>query len=77
MTGGGQVPNAAANDEVAFGFNAQSNSQGTKGNCNAVDKAPAVNIHVKCLDVTSLVVNGTHATFFGDATVIAQRPLTD
>jgi hypothetical protein len=53
--------------EPSFGFNAQSDLEDAKGNCNVIDH-PA-NLHIKCLTVDSLVVAGTHATFFGQATV--------
>jgi hypothetical protein len=68
-TGGGQVLNAAGNDKIAFGFNAKSTSNGLQGNCTVVDPSPATNVKIKCLDVTSLVQTGTHATVFGNATV--------
>jgi hypothetical protein len=68
VTGGGQVFNATNTDQVAFGFNAK-NSNGTpKGECNLVDPTGA-NTKIKCLDVTALVESGTHATFFGNATI--------
>jgi hypothetical protein len=70
VTGGGQVPNATNTDQDAFGFNAQNNSTGPKGECTVVD--PSANKKVKCIDVTALLVSGTHATFFGDATVNGQ-----
>jgi hypothetical protein len=71
VTGGGQVPSSTdANTKVAFGFTAQSKSGGTpKGNCSVVDQSPARNIIIKCVDVTALVQSGTHATFYGNATV--------
>jgi hypothetical protein len=67
VTGGGQIPNAAGNDQNAFGFNAKSDQSGVKGNCNLVD--PSTNTKVKCLEVTSLVQTGTHATLFGTAEI--------
>ena len=70
VTGGGQVPNATGNDQDAFGFTAKNDSRGPKGECTVVDPSPSRKI--KCLDVTALVVSGTHATFFGDATVNGQ-----
>lgn len=66
VTGGGQVPGAATGD-VAFGFNAKSDQNGTNGNCTVVD--PATDTQVKCLNVTVLTRSGTHATLFGNATV--------
>jgi hypothetical protein len=68
-TGGGQILNGAGNDKIAFGYNAKSFSDGPKGNCSVVDPSPTTNVKIKCLDVTSLVQSGTHATFFGNATV--------
>ena len=68
-TGGGQVFNAAGNDKIAFGYNAKSADNGLQGNCTVVDPSPTTNMKIKCLDVTSLVQSGTHATFFGNATV--------
>lgn len=68
-TGGGQVLNGVGSDKVAFGYNAQSSGNGLKGNCEVVDPTPARNLKIKCLDVTSLAISGTHATFFGNATV--------
>ncbi len=53
-------------DKVTFGFNAQSDGTTTKGNCNVIDHDQGV--HIKCENVTTLVVTGTHATFFGSAT---------
>ena len=67
VTGGGQVMNAVANDQVAFGFNAKSSSTGIKGECTVVD--PSTNTKLKCLDATILTQSGTHGTFFGNATV--------
>ena len=67
VTGGGQAP--ALDGRIAFGFNAQNRQSGPKGNCDVVDATS--NVHVKCLSVTSLVVAGTHATFFGSATINA------
>jgi len=65
VTGGGQVP--AALGSIAFGFNAKSTDLGVKGNCNVVDRAAGV--HIKCLEVSSLVRTGTHATLFGPGTI--------
>lgn len=70
VTGGGQIPDPSdPSYDVAFGFNAQSKNGSLVGTCNVVDQSPAKNIHIKCLDVTSLVDTGSHATFFGNATV--------
>jgi hypothetical protein len=67
VTGGGQVNNAAGNDQIAFGFNAKSDSNGVKGECTVVD--PSTGTKIKCTAVTSLVQTGTYATLFGQATV--------
>lgn len=69
VTGGGHVLNPSDGEEVAFGFNAKSDSKGLKGNCTVVDKAPARNVKIKCLTVDSLVQSGNSATFFGQADV--------
>ena len=69
VTGGGHVLNPQDNEEVAFGFTAKSTANGLIGECTGVDKAPARNVKIKCLSVTTLVVSGTSATFFGQATV--------
>jgi hypothetical protein len=69
VTGGGQIPNASGSAKIAFGFTAKSDDKGIKGECSVVDIAPATNIKIKCTDVTNLVVSGTHATLFGNATV--------
>ena len=66
VTGGGQAATPPA-EEIAFGFNAKSSDGSLKGHCNVIDRASAV--HIKCLDVTSLVLAGTHATVFGNATI--------
>ncbi len=67
VTGGGYIPSVDLIDTIAFGFNAKSQSDGFHGNCNVIDHA--LDVQVKCLDVSSLVQAGTHATFFGNATV--------
>lgn len=69
VTGGGYILDPLDNEKVSFGFNAQSTSNGLKGNCTIVDAAPARNVKIKCLTVTSLVQTATHATFFGQAEV--------
>jgi hypothetical protein len=61
-TGGGQVP-----AETTFGFTAKSDASGVKGNCTVIDRV--ANTMVKCTDATSYIQSGTHATFFGHATV--------
>ena len=57
----------AATGQVAFGFDAKGDGAVFHGECNVVDRLAGV--RVKCLDVTSLVVVGTHARFRGNATV--------
>jgi hypothetical protein len=68
-TGGGQILNAAGDDKIAFGFNAKSDGGTVKGNCTLVDPSAERNLKIKCLDVSTLVQGGTHATFFGRAEV--------
>lgn len=67
VTGGGQIGHAQGADEIVFGFNVQSIGNGLKGNCNLIDRGTG--IRIKCLDVTTLVQSGTHATFFGRAEI--------
>lgn len=45
----------------------KANASGVKGNCTVIDRI--ANTMVKCIDATSYVQSGTHATFFGHATV--------
>ncbi len=66
VTGGGQILSAAKGG-VAFGFTARATASAADGRCSVVD--PTVDVHVKCLDVTTLVVTATHATFAGRAEV--------
>jgi hypothetical protein len=67
ITGGGHAPSADGSDEIAFGFNAKSDADGPRGNGNAIDQAAGV--HIKCVEVTSLIISGTHATIFGNGTI--------
>jgi hypothetical protein len=60
VNGGGEVPQAK------FTLEAKSDGNTAKGTCRVVDQATGRTI--KCLDVTSLVVSGNHATFYGNAT---------
>jgi hypothetical protein len=69
VTGGGQIENAEGDPSVAFGFNAKSGPSGLSGNCSTVDITPVRNVKIKCTSVTSLVISGSHATIFGEATV--------
>ena len=61
ITGGGHVLH------VAFGFNAKSDGIVFRGDCNVVDRI--ADVRVNCLDVTGILVVGTHATIRGNATV--------
>ncbi|HJU42907.1 MAG TPA: post-COAP-1 domain-containing protein [Vicinamibacterales bacterium] len=67
VTGGGGILHGLTIDGVRFGFNAQLGDDGLtpKGRGNVIDHT--ADIHIKLLDVTTLVVAGTHATFFGNA----------
>lgn len=67
VTGGGQTAGASEVESIAFGFNAKSSEGGFKGNCNVVDRTASV--HIKCIDVISLVRSGNSATIFGNATI--------
>jgi hypothetical protein len=69
VTGGGHVIDAAENQKVAFGFNAQSSSNGFKGNCTVVDIATSRSVKIKCLDVTTLIQTSTSATIYGHAEI--------
>ena len=66
VTGGGQIVPAAGAQEVSFGLEAKSAAK-LQASCSVVD--PALDVHVKCVDATTLVESPTHATFFGNATV--------
>jgi hypothetical protein len=59
-TGGGKIAL-----DVTFGFTAV--RKDLKGNCDVVDHA--LDVHVKCLDVTSYAQFANQATFRGQATV--------
>jgi hypothetical protein len=67
VTGGGWIAEDPLGIRVSFGFNAQAGDDGPKGNCNVIDHPTKT--HIKCVSVDVLVVAGTHATFFGEATV--------
>ena len=67
VTGGGQTLHGAIVSGLTFGFNAFSNGVTTKGQCNTVDQH--ANVHIKCVDVTTLVETPTHATFFNNASI--------
>jgi hypothetical protein len=66
VTGGGWIFKPASVEMVSFGFNAQKTRTGLNGNCNVIDHE--TNAQIRCLSVDSLVIVGTHATFFGHAT---------
>ena len=66
VTGGGQIVPVGGTEEVSFGLEGKGVTK-LSGTCSVIDHALAV--HVKCLDVTALVVTATHATFFGEATL--------
>jgi hypothetical protein len=61
-TGGGQIPT-----DVTFGFTAQSDQNGVKGNCTVIDRT--TNTMVKCLDAMTYFQTNSHATFTGNATI--------
>jgi hypothetical protein len=66
VTGGGGILHGTTINGVTFGFNAQRTPNGTlHGQGNAIDHR--ANVRIKILTVETLVVVGTHATFFGDA----------
>jgi hypothetical protein len=65
VTGGGWIPKDG--DRVFFGFHAESDGVLTMGGCNVIDRATMT--HIRCTTVDTLVVEGTHATLFGNATV--------
>jgi hypothetical protein len=67
VTGGGQVYDSTRSNKIAFGFTAKSDNKGVHGECSVVD--PSTDTKMKCTDATTMVGSGTHATFFGDATV--------
>jgi hypothetical protein len=67
VTGGGQTAAAAEVESIAFGFDTTSSEGGLKGNCNVVDRTASV--HIKCIDVISLVRSENSAMIFGNATI--------
>ena len=68
VTYGGQIT-AANGDEATFGGNA--NGDGPKGNENYQDHGPAAALHVKSIEIQSVVCNaaGTTASIFGTASI--------
>lgn len=65
VTGGGRIGTGPGG--LTFAVEAKSFADGVKGGCTVVDHATGT--MVKCGDVTNFVRTGTHATFFGNATV--------
>lgn len=61
-SGGGHIQDASG--KVAFGFSAKSEDGTFKGHCNVIDPG---NRMIRCLDVTALVISGTQATIYGNA----------
>ena len=68
VTYGGRIT-AANGDKATFGGNAK--ADGLKGNENYQDHGPATDMHVKSIDVLSVVCSrdGTQASIFGTATI--------
>jgi len=72
VTGGGWIPLQASsrgnNNKGTFSVHAMCDKNGAvKGNLNYVDHVRK--LHIKATSITSLVVNGTHATITGRATI--------
>jgi CSLREA domain-containing protein len=67
VTGGGQTQNFGGDDVLAFGFTAQSDGLVAKGSCSAEDRASGTSI--RCNNVSSLTVTGTHAVIRGTGTI--------
>ena len=67
-TGGGSILHSATNPGITFGYNAQIQSNGTlQGRGVVIDHRS--NTRIKILNVVSLVIIGTHATFTGQCEV--------
>jgi hypothetical protein len=64
VTGGGQIVTSSGNT-VAFGFVANHTTRNVKGECNVISLSPRRMI--KCVDVSTIVVSGNTATFYGHA----------
>jgi hypothetical protein len=71
VTGGGQAAAASEVESIAFGFNAKASEGGLTSHCNVVDRSARV--HIKCIDVISLLRSGNSAMIFGNATVNGAR----
>ncbi len=63
VMGGGFIKGAGASFGV--GANAATFTDPVKGHCNVNDHV--LHIHIRCLEVTTLILAGTHATLFGTA----------
>ena len=67
-TGGGTIFHSAGEPGITFGFNAQlQNNGGLQGRGTVIDHR--TNTRIKILNVVSLVIVGTHATFTGQCEV--------
>ena len=64
VTGGGQIV-ASSGSTVAFGFDVNHTTRNVRGECNVINLSPKRMI--RCIDVSSLVVTGNTATFYGHA----------
>ena len=64
VTGGGQIVSGSGNT-VAFGFDVNHTTKNIKGECNVISLSPKRMI--RCVDVSTLVVSGSMATFYGHA----------
>jgi hypothetical protein len=64
-TGGGHI--AGVLRQVGFSLTAKSTDVGFDGHCRVFDPEP--DVRIRCIDVDSLLILGTHASFAGDATV--------
>jgi hypothetical protein len=65
VTGGGWIRCDA--ERVSFGFVAKSDIKGTKGECNVIDHA--LELHINCVTVDSLVVARHARGVLGQATL--------
>jgi hypothetical protein len=64
-TGGGHIVGVLR--QIGFSFIARSTDVGIDGHCRVFD--PDADVRIRCIDVDSLFILGTHATFTGTATV--------
>jgi hypothetical protein len=65
--GGGQIDGSDGVHAIAFGFNAKSDDNGLKGNCQLIDQAS--NMSLRCQSISSLSINGDQASIFGTVTI--------